>query len=89
MVDHMAIAERCRGKASQHKLSAENTTSTLFANCYRDLAQLLVSTAGVEEDFVRRDMVMKQQANDHLIARVSADRARASTLKSIAQPDNR
>jgi hypothetical protein len=72
MVDLLASAERCRVKASHCEQMAKDSASPLFAKCYRELAQLLVVTADSEEDFVRRDMASKQQANDHLIARALA-----------------
>ncbi len=67
MVDLLASAERCRAKASHCKQSAENTTSPHFAKCYRELARLFDSIAHVDEDFVRRDLAMKQEANAKLI----------------------
>jgi len=38
----------------------KNTTSAPFAQCYLQLAKLLVSTADLEEDFVRRDLAATQ-----------------------------
>jgi hypothetical protein len=77
MVDHLACAERFRLKAFECGLSANGATSSSYAKCYRDLAQLYISMADVEEDFVRRDLAEKQRANDYLIAGLSADRAHA------------
>ena len=56
MFDFLAAAERCRSKAHRCELLATDTTSAPFAKCYRQLAELLVSTADLEEDFVRRDL---------------------------------
>jgi hypothetical protein len=70
MVDLLASAERCRVKAS-HCEQWRRTASPLFAKCYRELAQLLILSADSEEDFVRRDMAAKQQANEHLMAGLS------------------
>jgi|HubBroStandDraft_1064217.scaffolds.fasta_scaffold402107_1 hypothetical protein len=60
MFDLLAAAERCRFKACQCEQSAKNTTSAPFAQCYLQLAKLLVSTADLEEDFVRRDLAATQ-----------------------------
>jgi hypothetical protein len=60
MFDLLAAAERCRAKASHCELSAKNTTSAPFARCYQQLAKLLVSTADLEEGFVRRDLAVNQ-----------------------------
>jgi hypothetical protein len=68
MVDLLASAERCRLRASHCSQSAENTTSSYFANCYRELAKLFSNIADVEEDFVRRDFAAKQLANEKLIS---------------------
>jgi hypothetical protein len=72
MFDLLAFAERCRFKAAQYELSAKKTTSSPFAKCYRELAQLLVLTADINEDFLRHEFPMKQQANDHLISRAAS-----------------
>jgi hypothetical protein len=65
MVDLLESAERCRVKAAQCEQLAEETVSPLFAECFRQLAQMLVSTAEMDEDFVRRDLAMKHQADQH------------------------
>lgn len=80
MFDLLAAAERCRFKASQCEQSAKNTTSAPFAECYRQLAELLVSTADLEEDFVRRDLAATQ-GNFRREPRVSAA-ARANRLQN-------
>lgn len=56
MFDLLAAAERCRSKASRCEQLANETTSSFFAKCYRELAKLLVLTADLEENFVRRDL---------------------------------
>src|SRR5271154_4787136 len=91
MVDHLACAERSRVRAYQCGLSAKNTTSSSFAKCYRELAELYLSIAEIEEDFVRRDMASKQRANDHLIAELSSDRdeimaRQLPSFKGVARP---
>ena len=72
MFDLLAAAERCRSKASQCELSAKNTTSALFAKCYQQLAALLVSTADLEEDFVRRDLE-RQRGLLQIVARLDGE----------------
>jgi hypothetical protein len=79
MVDHRASAERCRFKAIQCELLAKNSTSPRFAKCYGELAQLLVLTADLEEDFVRRDLAAKQQANARLITETATAQRAPST----------
>ncbi|MGA8319599.1 MAG: hypothetical protein WB774_01950 [Xanthobacteraceae bacterium] len=59
MFDLLAAAERCRSQASRCELLANDTTSAPFAKCYQQLAELLVSTADLEEEFVRRDLATK------------------------------
>jgi hypothetical protein len=85
MVDLMASAERCRFKARQCELLAKDTTSAPFAKCYRELAQLLFSTADLEEDFVRRDLAAKQHGNSRREAKVSATE-RAFRLQDYLMP---
>jgi hypothetical protein len=58
MFDLLASAKRCRSQASRCEQSANETTSSSFAECYRELAQLLVLTADLDEGFVRRDLAV-------------------------------
>jgi hypothetical protein len=69
MFDLLAAAESCRSQASRCEQSANETTSSPFANCYRELAQLLVATADLEEDFVRRD-VEQQRGLRQIVAQL-------------------
>jgi hypothetical protein len=62
LFDLSASAERCRVKASHCEQLASEAVSPLFADCFRELARLMVSTAEMDEDFVRRDCAMKQFA---------------------------
>jgi hypothetical protein len=72
MFDLLAGAERCRSKASQCALSAKNTTSAPFAKCYQQLAALLVSTADLEEDLVRRDLE-RQRGLPQIVVRLDGE----------------
>ena len=51
MVDHLALAMAYRGRAANCLAAAENTTSSEFGKCYRQLADDYDSLAGLEEDF--------------------------------------
>ena len=62
MFDLLASAERCRSQAFRCEQSAREATSSTFAKCYRELAKLLVLTADLEEDFVRRNSAAKSAA---------------------------
>ncbi|MGA7431633.1 MAG: hypothetical protein WBW35_14490 [Xanthobacteraceae bacterium] len=72
MFDLLAAAERCRSKAHRCELLATDTTSAPFAKCYRQLADLLVSTADLEEDFVRRDLE-RQRGLLQIVARLDGE----------------
>jgi hypothetical protein len=72
MVDLLESAERCRVKASHCERLAKSTAASLFANCCRELAQLLVLIADNEKDFVRSDLPAKQRVQDHLIAELKS-----------------
>jgi hypothetical protein len=72
MADHLACAERSRLKAHECEQAAKGVTSPLFAECYRELAQLFTSIAKNEEDFARSDMKERQKANDSLISQLDA-----------------
>jgi hypothetical protein len=85
MFDLLASAERCRFKARQCEQSAKNTTSAPFARCYRQLAQLLLSTADLEEDFMRRDLTAEQQGCSRSEPKVSAAE-RAIRLQNYLMP---
>ena len=72
MFNLLAAAERCRSKAHRCELLATDTTSAPFAKCYRQLADLLVSTANLEEDFVRRDLE-RQRGLLQMVARLDGE----------------
>jgi hypothetical protein len=72
MFDLLAAAERCRSQANRCELLADDTTSAPFAKCYRQLAELLVSTADLEEDFVRRGLE-RQRGLLQIVARLDGE----------------
>jgi hypothetical protein len=54
MPDHLASAQRYRDRAAKCELSAKNTSSIEFGECYRLLAQHYLVLANLEEDCARR-----------------------------------
>jgi hypothetical protein len=53
MPDHLASAQRYRDRAAKCELSAKNTSSIEFGECYRLLAQHYLVLANLEEDCAR------------------------------------
>ena len=56
MVDHLAWAQGYRNRATKCQLSAKNTSSTEFGDCYRLLTQYYIMLANSEDDFARRQI---------------------------------
>jgi hypothetical protein len=54
MADHIAAAQRYRARPAKCELSAKNTSSTEFGECYRLLAQHYLALANLEEDCAHR-----------------------------------
>jgi len=54
MADHIAAAQRYRARAAKCELSAKNTTSAKFGECYRLLARHYLTLANLEEDCANR-----------------------------------
>lgn len=54
MLDHLARARELRRRAAQCQISAKNTQSAKFGDCYRLLAEHYTILAKLEEDFVDR-----------------------------------
>jgi hypothetical protein len=54
MADHIAAAQRYRARAAKCELSAKNTTSAGFGECYRLLARHYLVLANLEEDCAHR-----------------------------------
>jgi hypothetical protein len=56
MVDHLAWAQGYRDRAAKCQLSAKNTSSIEFGECYRLLEKYYLMLANLEEDFERRQV---------------------------------
>ena len=54
--EHLARARQLRDRAARCELSAKNSTSARFGECYRLLAANYVVLAKLEEDFVAREI---------------------------------
>jgi hypothetical protein len=54
MADHIAAAQRYRARAAKCELSAKNTSSAEFGECYRLLARHYLVLANLEEDCAHR-----------------------------------
>jgi hypothetical protein len=52
--DHLARAREMRRRAAKCQLSAKNSQSARFGDCYRLLADNYVILAKLEEDYVAR-----------------------------------
>jgi 2-keto-3-deoxy-galactonokinase len=61
MADHIAAAQRYRARAAKCELSAKNTSSVKFGECYRLLAQHYLVLANLEEDCARRPSPFARQ----------------------------
>jgi hypothetical protein len=64
MSDHLASAQRYRDRAAKRELSAKNTSSIEFGECYRLLAQHYLVLANLEEDCARRRSSPAHQADN-------------------------
>jgi hypothetical protein len=56
MVDHLAWAQGYRDRAAKCQLSAKNTSSVEFGECYRLLEKYYLMLANLEEDFGRKQV---------------------------------
>ncbi len=63
MADHIATAQRYRARAAKCELSAKNTSSQKFGECYRLLAQHYLVLANLEEDCAHRVSPFARQEN--------------------------
>jgi hypothetical protein len=92
MADHIATAQRYRARAAKCELSAKNTSSEKFGECYRLLAQHYVVLANLEEDcahrvspFARQE---KRQNNKQDLKPAEAQdikKAAAQPVRSVAE----
>lgn len=64
MADHIAAAQRYRARAAKCELSAKNTSSAGFGECYRLLAQHYLTLANLEEDCTHRGSPFARQEGD-------------------------
>jgi hypothetical protein len=64
MSDHLASAQRYRDRATRCELSAKNTSSIEFGECYRLLAQHYLVLANLEEDCARRRLASPRQEDN-------------------------
>jgi hypothetical protein len=64
MSDHLASAQRYRDRAAKCELSAKNTSSIEFGECYRLLAQHYLVLANLEEDCARRQPLPPHHADN-------------------------
>jgi hypothetical protein len=69
MVDHVARAGNLRDRASRCRSAGEEITSAKFEACYRKLADHYLALADLEEDFGRRTVMIRQDANENLMAK--------------------
>jgi hypothetical protein len=61
MGDHIAAAQRYRARAANCEVSAKNTSSVRFGECYRLLAKQYLVLANLEEDCARRPSPFARQ----------------------------
>jgi 2-keto-3-deoxy-galactonokinase len=61
MADHIAAAQRFRARAAKCELSAKNTSSAEFGECYRLLARHYLALANLEEDCAQRSSPLARQ----------------------------
>ena len=64
MADHVAAAQRYRARAAKCELSAKNTSSAGFGECYRLLAQNYLALASLEEDCAHRQSPFARPQDD-------------------------
>jgi hypothetical protein len=64
MADHIAAAQRYRARAAKCELSAKNTSSAGFGECYRLLAQHYLALASLEEDCAHRQSPFARPQDD-------------------------
>jgi hypothetical protein len=69
MVNHLTRAKELRIRATQYEISAKNTTSEKFGECYRLLAENFNVLAVLEEEFVQREIAARTANNFTLIPR--------------------
>jgi hypothetical protein len=95
MADHIAAAQRYRARAAKCELSAKNTASAGFGECYRLLAQHYLTLANLEEDCAHRQSPFARPQDDEapqaapVAARMFAVRQlqmAAPSIETVAMP---
>jgi hypothetical protein len=84
MDDHIAAAQRYRARAAKCELSAKNTSSAKFGECYRLLAQHYLVLANLEEDCAGRPSPFARQ-KDNKPADQPASRSVAARMFAVRQ----
>ena len=69
MVNHLSRAKELRSRAAQYEISAQNTTSKKFEECYRLLAENFLVLATLEEEYVQREVAARTAHNFSLMTR--------------------
>src|SRR5439155_21541936 len=82
MSDHQAAAQRYRDRAAKCELSAKNTSSIEFGECYRLLAQHYLVLADLEEDCARRRPLPPRQEDNKPADNTLADKTSAPSVAS-------
>lgn len=84
MADHIAAAQRYRARATKCELSAKNTSSAGFGECYRLLAQHYLVLANLEEDSAHRQSPFARPDDDKAPAQAPA-RSVAARMFAVRQ----
>jgi hypothetical protein len=80
MPDHLASAQRYRDRAAKCELSAKNTSSIEFGECYRLLAQHYLVLANLEENYARRRSSPPRHADNKPSDNKPADKPSAPSI---------
>jgi hypothetical protein len=84
MADHIAAAQRYRARAAKCELSAKNTSSARFGECYRLLAQHYLALANLEEDCAHRQSPFARP-QDNKAAEEAPARSIAARMFAVRQ----
>jgi hypothetical protein len=86
MADHIAAAQRYRARAAKCELSAKNTTSAEFGECYRLLARHYLTLANLEEDCAhRRSPFARPEAPQEKAQQQASTRSVAARMFAVRQ----
>jgi len=86
MSDHLASAQRYRDRAAKCELSAKNTSSIEFGECYRLLAQHYLVLANLEEDCARWRPASPRHVDNEPADNKSADNKPAGNKSADNKP---